>query len=153
MTSRTCNILLLYTDQMRSKYYLILLLFLGTTSYLFSQQNNEKEIANGHLIKDGTITIIDLKTIHKEVIGQPVQLIDIRTSKEYNEGYIDDAIHISIADKEGFIAAFQKLDKEKPVYIYCYSGWRSHRAAKLLVTLGFQQIYDFKGGYKAWSEQ
>lgn len=116
----------------------ILLLVFGNVSCTFSQQ--------------GSITIIDVDIVKEEVIGKDVQWVDIRTSEEYEAGYIDDAINISIANKENFKLAFQKLNKEKPVYIYCYSGWRSHRAAKILIALGFAKVYDFKGGYKAWSE-
>ena len=46
-----------------------------------------------------------------------------------------------------------KLDKNKPIYIYCYSGVRSNRASKILKTAGFNQIYDYEGGWKAWSIQ
>lgn len=116
----------------------IVLFILGSVSFTFSQEGN--------------ITIVDIHTIKEKVIGKDVQFVDIRTSEEYEAGYIDDAINIGIANKEKFKTAFQKLNKEKPVYIYCYSGWRSHRAAKILVTLGFANVYDFKGGYKAWSE-
>ncbi|WP_299215128.1 rhodanese-like domain-containing protein [uncultured Aquimarina sp.] len=129
--------------------YLILLIF--SVSAAFSQQVSRNEKSNATKEND-KIRIVDINTIKEKVIHKDIQFVDIRTPKEYNAGYIDDAINISIADKEKFIVAFQKLDKEKPVYIYCYSGWRSHRAAKLLVTLGFDKIYDFKGGYKVWSE-
>ncbi|WP_299255494.1 rhodanese-like domain-containing protein [uncultured Aquimarina sp.] len=132
-----------------SKLHLILLMF--GISGAFSQQISRNEKSNT-VKEDDKIIIVDINIIKKEVIHKDVQFVDIRTLKEYNAGYIDDAINISIADKEKFIVAIQELDKEKPVYIYCYSGWRSHRAAKLLVTLGFNKIYDFKGGYKAWNE-
>ena len=99
------------------------------------------------------VTIIDIATFKETVIDKEVQLIDIRTPEEYANGYIDDAVNIPIADKTQFITDFSKLDKEKPVYIYCYSGVRSHRAGKLLKELGFTAIYDFKGGWKVWSSQ
>lgn len=97
------------------------------------------------------VEVIDIHTIQKEVIGKDVQFVDIRTVREYKNGYIDDAINIPIADKEAFIKGFTSLQKDKPVYIYCYSGIRSHRAGKILSELGFTEIYDFKGGWKAWS--
>jgi len=130
--------------------YLILLLLLSVPS-AFSQQVSKSEKSNS-LKENNKIIVVNVNTIKNKVLNKEVQFVDIRTPKEYNAGYIDDAINIGIADKHKFTLAIQKLDKEKPVYIYCYSGWRSHRAAKLLVTLGFNKIYDFKGGYKAWSE-
>ena len=100
-----------------------------------------------------TVTIIQLPDFKEAVIGKDVQLIDIRTMQEYAAGYIDDAINIPIANKASFIRQFEKLDKEAPVYIYCYSGVRSHRAGNILTDLGFKKIYDFKGGWKVWSSQ
>ena len=99
------------------------------------------------------VTIISLTDFKEAVIGKDVQLIDIRTPKEYAAGFIDDAVNIPIANKDQFVNQFLKLDKEQPIYIYCYSGIRSHRAANMLVDLGFTKIYDFKGGWKAWSNQ
>lgn len=132
-----------------SNLYLMFLLF--CVSSVFSQQIPENEKPDTTK-ENNKITIVDINIIKNKVLNKDVQFVDIRTPKEYDAGYIDDAINIGIADKEKFTEAFQKLDKEKPVYIYCYSGWRSHRAAKLLVVLGFKEIYDFKGGYKAWDE-
>ncbi|WP_299183868.1 rhodanese-like domain-containing protein [uncultured Aquimarina sp.] len=130
--------------------YIIYLMLLLSVSVGFSQQNFKTEKPNA-IKENNKINIIDINTLVDQAINKDVQLIDIRTIKEYTEGYIDDAINISFEDREKFALEFQKLNKEKPVFIYCYSGWRSHRAAKLLVTLGFNKIYDFKGGYKAWS--
>ena len=129
----------IYKNQIQiSVHCIIVLLFLVSTSCMRSQQNSN------------AIAIVDITTIQEKVIGKNVQFVDIRTPKEYGDGYIDDAVNISISDKEKFITLIEKLDKEKPIYIYCYSGWRSHRAAKLLASIGFKEVYDFKGGYKAW---
>ncbi len=96
---------------------------------------------------------IDIQTVHTDVIGKDVQLIDVRSEKEYNQGHIDDAININIADKSTFALKIQKLDKTQPVYIYCQAGVRSRRASKLMTELGFTRIYDFTGGWGAWKQQ
>ncbi len=98
-------------------------------------------------------TKIDIETLQKEAIGKDVQLVDVRSAKEYNNGYIDDAINIDIADKENFKQEVSKLDKTKPIFIYCHSGGRSNRASKVLEAIGFKEIYDFSGGWNAWSKQ
>ncbi|WP_299676709.1 rhodanese-like domain-containing protein [uncultured Dokdonia sp.] len=99
------------------------------------------------------IHIIDIQTLKTSVIGKDVQLVDVRSAREYNLGHIDDAININIADKETFKKEIQKLDKTKPIYIYCHAGVRSHRASKLMADLGFTSIYDFKGGWSEWKGQ
>ncbi len=97
--------------------------------------------------------ILDVADYKEIVVGKDVQLVDVRTPKEYQEGYIDDAINIDYFDQITFNTGFKKLDKNKPLYIYCRSGNRSQKSAKLLVDLGFIEIYDLKGGYIAWSNQ
>jgi len=124
-------------------HYRLIALFIITLSCQQAFNQEQKEV----------VTVIDLTILKETVIDKDVQLIDIRTPEEYANGYIDDAANIPIADKATFITEFSKLDKEKPVYIYCYSGVRSHRAGNLLKELGFKEIYDFKGGWKVWSSQ
>ena len=96
---------------------------------------------------------IDIQTLHTDVIGKDVQFVDVRSEKEYSQGHIDDAINLNIADKEKFALKIQKLDKTKPVYIYCHAGVRSRRASKLMTELGFTSIYDFTGGWSAWKQR
>lgn len=98
-------------------------------------------------------TKIDIETLQKDAIGKDVQLVDVRSAKEYKAGHIDDAINIDIRDGSIFREEVAKLDKTKPIYIYCHSGSRSNRASKILEELGFEEIYDFSGGWSTWSKQ
>lgn len=95
------------------------------------------------------ITILD-KSAYAKAIENQVQLVDVRTASEYNSGHIDKAINIDYYDPVGFQKAFEKLDKTKPLYIYCRSGARSQQAARKLVVMGFIHVYDLKGGYMRW---
>lgn len=79
-----------------------------------------------------------------------VQLVDVRTAREYNGGHIGKAINIDFFQGSSFKQAFEKLDKSKPVYLYCRSGARSRKAAQKALDMGFEMIYDLKGGYMAW---
>lgn len=97
-----------------------------------------------------TITVLD-KADFKEAIVKKVQLVDVRTPKEYADGYIKDAINIDFFNQMEFVGAFEKLKKEEPVYIYCRSGNRSQNAARKLDSLGFKEIYDLRGGYMNWN--
>ena len=91
------------------------------------------------------------KLVYKEKIENSiaVQLVDVRTPAEYSAGHIDQALNIDY-NAPAFEQRIQMLDKTKPVYIYCQSGGRSSRAAKVMQSLGFQEIYDLEGGYLAW---
>ncbi len=78
-----------------------------------------------------------------------IQLIDVRTPEEYQQGFIKNAKNINIYDAN-FEKEINKLDKSKPVYIYCRSGSRSKSAAQILSKNGFKTIYDLQGGITAW---
>ena len=57
-----------------------------------------------------------------------IQLIDIRTPKEYTDGYIKGAININFFDRN-FMDQMLKLNKEKEIYIYCRSGNRTGKSS------------------------
>lgn len=85
----------------------------------------------------------------KITLDSNVQLLDVRTPNEFSEGFIKNAKNIDWNGK-----SFQKevilLDKSKPVFLYCLSGGRSSEAANKLKELGFNKIYNLKGGMNAW---
>ncbi len=100
-----------------------------------------------------TNALLNTKNFKEVVVGKDVQLVDVRTPDEYNAGKIDDAINIDYFDQVTFKKEFEKLDKNKAIYLYCRSGHRSHESAVLLEKMGFKEIYDLEGGYIVWSEK
>lgn len=96
------------------------------------------------------IKIIDPQEYKSLVVNKPVQLIDVRTPEEFQEGAIAHAKNINVNDPN-FKANIEKLDKKQPVYIYCRSGARSQSAAKVMIDLGFEQVIDLQGGYMNWN--
>ncbi|MFL1896311.1 rhodanese-like domain-containing protein [Aquimarina sp. 2-A2] len=93
------------------------------------------------------IKILDVASFKEAVLGKNVQLVDVRTPREYEAGHIDNAINIDYFKLDKFKQSFDALDKEKPVYVYCRSGNRSQKAARKLLGMGFNTVYDLKGGY------
>jgi rhodanese-related sulfurtransferase len=79
-----------------------------------------------------------------------VQLLDVRTAAEFNKGAIPGAINLDIRGAE-FKEQLGDFDTDKPIIIYCHSGGRSAKASGILESLGFTQIFDYKGGYSDWS--
>lgn len=80
-----------------------------------------------------------------------VILVDVRTPEEYAEGHLQGSVNI---DWEGdhFEAETAKLDKTKPVFVYCLAGSRSADAAEALRKSGFKSIYNLDGGIEAWEK-
>ena len=79
-------------------------------------------------------------------------LLDVRTPEEFNKGHIKDAKIINYYD-EDFDAQIEKLDKDKPVYVYCAAGGRSGKTMNLMKEKGFKEVYNLLSGYGAWSSQ
>jgi rhodanese-related sulfurtransferase len=78
------------------------------------------------------------------------QVVDVRTQEEYTNGHLAGAVLIDYYKKD-FKSNLSRLDKNKPVFVYCASGGRSGSAVEVLKELGFKQIYDLKGGMNAWA--
>jgi len=78
-------------------------------------------------------------------------LLDVRTPAEYGSGHIAGAIELDYYAKD-FKARANKLDKTKPVFVYCASGVRSNTAVGVLKDLGFKEIYDLRGGVRSWAQ-
>ena len=89
--------------------------------------------------------------IYKNKISTKDALVfDVRTTEEFNLGHIKDSINIDFYDEKLFVDFFEKVNKTKPIYIYCRSGNRSKKSSEILKKIGFVKVYDLLGGYKNW---
>lgn len=82
-----------------------------------------------------------------------IQLLDVRTPGEYNSGHINNAMLADWKNESEFDRRITFIDKEKPVYIYCLGGSRSAEAAAKMRSIGYQQVYELKGGINAWKAE
>ncbi len=76
-------------------------------------------------------------------------LIDVRTPGEFSQGHLKNAININW-NGDNFDAEINKLDKTKPVLIYCQSGGRSSSAANHMLSAGFKDVIELSGGISKW---
>lgn len=74
-------------------------------------------------------------------------LLDIRDPRSFNQGHIDDAIHIEQINVEQFV---DEQPKDKPLVICCYHGISSQSAAAYFAEKGFTDVYSLDGGYEGW---
>ena len=79
-------------------------------------------------------------------------IIDVRTSEEFEEGHIEGAQNINVKS-EAFVAEIENLPKSDTLLIYCRTGKRSIYAAQVMVSFGFQKIYDLDGGFLNWKTE
>ena len=85
-------------------------------------------------------------------ISRKIQLVDVRTAKEFKEDHIGNAINIDVNSPD-FEAKLQQLQKNKRVYVYCRSGKRSAIALKKMDSLGFNKVYNLQVGIEGWNKQ
>lgn len=112
---------------------LLIALFIGTTTIAQQPGTHDVQVAEfENLVKGGKGTVLD-----------------VRTPKEFEEGHIDGAVNINYFDKD-FADQVGKLDKSKPVYVYCHSGGRSAKAMTIMKDKGFTSVYNLVGGFTAW---
>ena len=123
-----------------------IIVLLMSISFLSCAQNKKKDAKKSNDI----VEVISIEEL--ENAASTIQLIDVRTPEEYNEGFINNAKNINVKDDD-FIILTSKLDKNKPVYVYCKMGARSGKAAAQLKEAGFVKIYNFKGGMKQWKAE
>ncbi|TRX20793.1 rhodanese-like domain-containing protein [Flavobacterium franklandianum] len=97
------------------------------------------------------IETIAAETFAKKIKETPKpQILDVRTPEEFDSEHIDNAININWLSND-FATNIKKIDKSKPVFLYCKSGGRSAKAAAKLEELGFKKIYNLEGGMMKWN--
>lgn len=94
--------------------------------------------------KQASYQMIDAKKAKEMMDSQEVVILDVRTVEEFNEGHIEHAINIPLADIESIT-----LDQEQTILVYCRSGSRSKQASAILAEKGYTKIYEF-GGILDW---
>lgn len=92
---------------------------------------------------------VDALQFRKFVLSGNGTIVDVRTPQEFSRGHIEGATSINVADKS-FVSKINLLQKDKPVYVYCLTGSRSHAAANYMAKIGFKEVYDLKNGVMAW---
>jgi len=98
----------------------------------------------------------NMETITPEAFAKKIketpkaQILDVRTPEEYASEHIDHAINVDWLG-DNFAVDAEKLDKSKPVFVYCKIGGRSSKAVAKLAELGFTNIYELGGGMMKWN--
>ncbi len=84
-----------------------------------------------------------------EVNQKQALVVDLRDSKEFDQGHIVDAINIPHAKLAGRMAELES-SKGKPIILVCKMGQHSGAAGKALATEGFEQVSRLSGGMMEW---
>ena len=96
------------------------------------------------------IQILSVDEFDKNLAAmKEAQLIDVRTPREFKKYRIAGAININQL-RTDFSREIKKLDKTKPVMVYCLSGYRSKMVLPKFYRAGFKTIYELNPGFRGW---
>ena len=84
-----------------------------------------------------TLLVFNIENVHSIII-------DVRTQEEWDNGYIEDAIHIPLSILSEDIDKFVKSYDEE-ILLYCRSGNRSGKAKEILEKLGYFNAINIGG--------
>jgi len=77
-------------------------------------------------------------------------LLDVRTLGEFKNGHVADAGQLNYYALD-FRRKLLLLSKDQPIYLYCNTGYRSQRAAEILVKNGYKEVYNLEHGILEWN--
>jgi len=125
------------------KYLLILI----TTLLFLSCGINKLE-------KKGVYVEMPASEYQQYVEDSTVNIIDVRTEKEYQESHIEGAANASyFSGNFKDIIDTLNLDTSRTTLIYCETQHRSLFAAKILYKKGFDKIIDLDRGMRVWRKE
>lgn len=80
------------------------------------------------------------KVDYAQLVKQGAIILDVRTKTEYEGGHIRGSINIPVDQLAGNLSKLK--DKNKPIITCCASGVRSASARRILLSIGYAQVYN-----------
>lgn len=147
MLSYDKPILLVVEDETRLDWVLWRFAYVGLTSFEGYLAGGMKAWENEGLPMTDLpqLPVLQLKN-HQD----DFQLLDVRSSREFENGHFPNAKHHFVAEMRDGIDGQLNLDRKKPTAVYCGSGYRASLAASVLQKEGFEKVYNVPGSIKAW---
>ena len=84
--------------------------------------------------------------------GDELALVDVREPYEREIADLPEVRQLRIPIDQ-LLGRISELDREAPLILYCRSGSRSGWATQELLALGFDNVWNLKGGLLAWKEE
>ncbi|HTZ11476.1 MAG TPA: rhodanese-like domain-containing protein [Candidatus Margulisiibacteriota bacterium] len=85
--------------------------------------------------------------------GEAFKLVDVLSKESYEKEHIKGAISLPLAEiEEKRVAALMGKDDKVVVYCASFECQASTKAAEKLMSLGYRNVLDYKGGLKDYKE-
>lgn len=104
------------------------------------------ERANQSIKRLPQVTVQELEARRLE--SPTAQIVDVRRPAEFVSGHVPGAQSVPLDRLETQMSG---LDRKKPTFVICASGYRSSLGCSLLERAGFEELYNIVGGTSAWT--
>ncbi|HEY9629532.1 MAG TPA: rhodanese-like domain-containing protein [Coleofasciculaceae cyanobacterium] len=98
-------------------------------------------------IPAGYYTIASVEGLKNQLRMSPTLLVDVREQSEYQSGHIPNAINIPL---QTLAHRLDQVPHDRPVVLYCSSGYRSAMGVMTLHLLGYDSVQGFPPSFGAW---
>jgi len=78
-------------------------------------------------------------------------VLDVRTKAQFDLAHIPGATNLDVNGPD-FEQQVGKLDRSKVYLVHCASGIRSMKACNMMRPLGFTNLHNLQGGFRAWDK-
>lgn len=140
------------TEHIRTlKHILLLFIILSSSNQIYAQAEVD---GGGFKLMLNTLlshSVPEINVDSLETIISTVQLVDSRELEEFKISHLEGALYAGYDDYDSTIV--DRLDKSRPVIVYCSIGYRSEKIAERLIAAGFTDVYNLYGGIFEWVNQ
>lgn len=95
----------------------------------------------------GYYTIANVEGLKSLLENDQPLLVDVREPSEYQSGHIPDAINIPLRT---LTHNLDKVARDRPVVLYCSTGYRSAMGVMTLHLFGYDNVRGFPPSFSGW---
>lgn len=90
-------------------------------------------------------------SVKKAAQMEDAVFVDSREKREFEVSHIEDAVWVGYEQVD--LAPLEKVDRTKPLVVYCSVGYRSEQIALKAKQMGFEKVFNLYGGIFEWKNQ
>jgi rhodanese-related sulfurtransferase len=100
-------------------------------------------------IPSGYYTISNVEELKSLMADRQALLVDVREPSEYQSGHIPNAINIPLRTISRNLS---KIPSDRPVILYCSTGYRSSMGVMTLHLLNYDNVMGFPPSLSGWKQ-
>ncbi len=131
---------------------------IGALVLIFTMTINNTVFAGGKTIPQiigeakSQTTEVTIEAVKKDMdAGRNLVLLDVRTLEEFKAGHLPKAVNIPRGTLE-FLIGKHYPQKDVEIVVYCRTDARAALCARSLSDMGYTNVKNLKGAFKAWGE-